>query len=96
MEPGEYLILSYGLGVYRITCVSDLNPEHELFKSLQITNFHKVEDHYIGLSDIGLEPSLYEISMQETSEYKDDEIDIIKNGPQCFKDRFYQLHLRFR
>ena len=95
LEPCEVLLLSYGLGLYRITSLDNLDVELEPLKSLGIKEIIKSGDvTYLALSLEGVEPSKYELSIQDTDEFISDERFIMSTNLKSFKDRFYQLHKR--
>lgn len=93
LEPGELLILSYGLGIYNIKCVGDLDIDDTRLKYLEIDEILKVaEERYVAISKTGKMPSHMEIAIQETSDFRQDERFVVNNGSKKMRDRFFLLH----
>jgi hypothetical protein len=93
MESGEVLLLSYGMGLYRITSTSDIDTENEYFKHLGIYEIFKTgEGTWVGIAYIGHAPSKLELAIHQTEEFLEDQKQVMQRGPQSIKDRFYDLY----
>lgn len=95
LENGEVLILSYGMGLYRILSLDDLSLENNALNTLKIVYLLKTgENSYIGMANEGHFPSLLERKIHQTDEFLEDQKFAMINGSQLIKDRFYELYKR--
>ena len=93
LEPHEVLILSYGLGLYRLSSLDDLNPESKCLEGLGISEVLRTSDTtYVAISGVGKLPSHMELAIHQTPEFKSDEQFVILHGSKAMKDRFFKLH----
>jgi len=93
LEPGELLILSYGLGVYNIKSASEIESDDLRLEYLGIDDIIQTGEYtYVAISVKGHIPSRMEISIQETSEFREDEKFVLNNGSKKMRDRFFLLH----
>lgn len=94
MEGEELLILSYGLGIYRITTNSEtLDIKDPRLEELEVSMLHKTESgHFVAICRKGKIPSHLEAAMHDTEEFIQDQKSVISNGPEEMKDRFYHLY----
>lgn len=94
LNPDEILILSYGLGLYRITSAAKELQIDDSLKALGIFDLFKVKDGvYVAISNRGHIPNHIESAIQDTEEFQEDRKAVIEEGPQNMKDRFYELHM---
>ena len=93
LNDDELLILSYGMGVYRVNSLKPLTKDSPTCIMLGVIDILQVnEDRYIVISNRGHLPSHMELAIQETEDFKQDEAFAIKHGSDLIKERFYHLH----
>lgn len=94
LAGAELLVLSYGLGVYRIVTNADnLDIKDPRLEELEVSMIHKTEEgHFVAISRKGKVPSHLEAAMHDTEEFIADQKSVISTGPEEMKDRFYHLY----
>ena len=93
LDVGEVLILSYGLGIYRLVSPTLLKKESETLAYMGFSELeHLGEGVHIGITNVVHLPSKLEIQTHDTDEFLKDRAMVMGLDNQKIKDRFYELH----